>query len=138
MGSLNSNGTKIVRQNVTYRNIGNYVSATSGLIPNGRDEVVSDNGSVPFLRGTDADQEVTQYTTINLAPTKKITNTVDDSLVSRNTTVLPVSASGNPEISLIPVRDYSDRHTGNRVVLGDASDDTVITRRDNTSFRPTS
>lgn len=136
MGSLNSDGSKIQRQNETYRNVGGAITVTQQALPNVSSTLVEEN-SVPFPSGaTRADLTITQWTVQMVAPARKITDAASNSLVERQTTVLAVSAFGNPEIALIPVRDYGDRHTGDRVVLGDASSDTVVERRPNTGFRP--
>ena len=136
MGSLNFDGSKIQRQNETYRNIGGAITATQQELPNAAVILVEEN-AVPFPAGaTRADLTKTQWATQLIGPARKITNSTDDSLVERQTKRFVVSASGNPEIGLIPVRDFADRHTGNKLVLGDASTDTVVERRPNTSFRP--
>jgi hypothetical protein len=136
MGSLNSDGSIIQKQNETYRNIGGAISSTQQDLPNSGVILVAENTNVPFLRGTDADTTLTQYSTLLINPARKITDAATNSLVERQTETQTISASGNPEISLISVRDYADRHTGNRLVLGDAATDTVIERRLNTSVRP--
>lgn len=136
MGSLNFDGSIIQRQNETYRNIGGAITVTDQALPNTSSILVEEN-SVPFPSGaTRADLVKTQWAVQLVAPARKITDAPSDSLVERQTERFVVSESGNPEISLIPVRDYGDRHTGDRVVLGDASDDTVVERRPNTGFRP--
>lgn len=136
MGSLNSDGSIIQKQNATYRNIGGAITSTNQELPNTESILVEEN-SVPFPSGaTRADLTRTQWSTVLINPARKITDTTDDSLVERQTDVQLVSGSGNPEIGLIPVRDYGDRHTGNRVVLGDAATDAVVERRLNTSVRP--
>lgn len=136
MGSLNFDGTIIQRQNETYRNIGGAISTTQQELPNSGSILVAENTNTPFLRGTDADQTLTQRATLMINPARKITDAPTDSLVERQTERFVVSASGNPEIGLIPVRDFADRHTGDKIVLGDAATDTVVERRPNTSFRP--
>ena len=136
MGSLNSDGSKIVRQNDTYRNIGSAITVTSQDLPNDEGTPVLDHSSKPFLRGPDVNTTTVQYVTINQSSHRKITTTEDNTLIDRQTNHLAVSASGNPEIAAIPTRDYGNRHTGDRIVLGDASDDTVIERQLNTSVRP--
>jgi len=136
MGSLNTDGSIIQRQNETYRNIGGAISSTQQELPNVDVILVAENTNTPFLRGTDADIILTQYATMMINPARKITDSATNSLVERQTNTQTVSASGNPEIGLIPVRDYADRHTGNKLVLGDAATDTVVERRPNTSVRP--
>ena len=136
MGSLNSDGSIIQRQNETYRNIGGAISSTQQDLPNSGLILVAENTNVPFPIGTNADLILTQYATQMINPARKITDSATNSLVERQTNTQAVSASGNPEIGLIPVRDYADRHTGDKIVLGDAATDTVVERRPNTSFRP--
>lgn len=136
MGSLNSDGSKITRTNSTYRNVGGAIRETSQDLPNASAITVSEN-SVPFPSGaTRADLTLSQYTTQLISPARKITDAATNSLVERAINTLAVSSSGNPEIALIPVRDYGNRHTGDRIVLGDASNDTVVERQLNTNFRP--
>ena len=136
MGSLNFDGSTIQKQNETYRNIGGAITVTQQELPNVATTLVEES-AVPFPSGaTRADLVKTQWATQLIAPARKITDAPSDSLVERQTERFVVSASGNPEIGLIPVRDYADRHTGNKLVLGDAATDTVVERRPNTSFRP--
>lgn len=136
MGSLNTDGSIIQRQNDTYRNIGGAISSTPQELPNSGIILVAENTNVPFPIGTNADLVTTQYATQLINPARKITDAATDSLVERQTEVQVVSASGNPEISLIPVRDFGIRHTGDKVVTGNAAIDTVVERQDNTSVRP--
>jgi len=136
MGSLNFDGSIIQKQNETYRNIGGAITVTQQALPNVAATLVEESAA-PFPSGaTRADLTKTQWAVQLIVPAIKITDSATNSLVRREEDVLVVSASGNPEIGLIPVRDYADRHTGDRVVLGDASNDTVVDRRPNTSFRP--
>jgi hypothetical protein len=136
MGSLNLDGSIIQRQNETYRNVGGAIRVTQQALPNITVTLTEEN-SVPFPSGASrADLTTSQWTTQLISPTVKVTDSATDSLVSRNTNRFIVSASGNPEIGLIPVRDYSDRHTGDKIVLGDSSIDEVVSRRPNTNFRP--
>ncbi len=136
MGSLNFDGSKIQRQNDTYRNVGGAITVTEQALPN-VDSILVEENAVPFASGTSgADLERTQWAVQLIAPARKITDAPSDSLVERQTERFVVTGSGNPEIGLIPVRDFGNRHTGDRIVLGDASDDTVIERTLNTSVRP--
>jgi len=136
MGSLNFDGSKIQKQNETYRNIGGAITVTQQALPNTSATLVEEY-AVPFASGaTRADLVKTQWATQLINPARKITDAASNSLVERQTERFVTSGSGNPEIGLIPVRDYGDRHTGNKLVLGDAATDTVVERRPNTSFRP--
>jgi len=138
MGSLNPNGGIIQHTNETYRNIGGSITRTSGKLPNNEGALIKEY-AVPFAeRNSDADIVKSQYANLFLDNRIKTTYAPDDTTVSLSDRALLVTASGNPEIALKDEAQEANRLTGDKIVLGSSDGDVVISRTDNTSFRPTS
>jgi hypothetical protein len=137
MGSLNQNGGIIQHANETHRNIGGSITRTSGELPNNEGALVKEYAGFP-AGDNNADIVKTQYATHQVDDRIKTTHSVDDSTVSLSARPLPVTASGNPEITLQDRTQEANRFTGDKIVLGSSDGDVVISRTDNTSFRPTS
>lgn len=82
MGSLNQDGSKISQSRESVRNVGgaNILSADrveSEVIRERSPEAASDD------LGTNADLTTSQYSTVSLSETQKITESVDETLISR-------------------------------------------------------
>jgi hypothetical protein len=148
MGSLNSSGIPIVtKQNITLRNEGGALVITSGLPPQGamgvkvstQQEVEGHNRSLAEF-GTQVNEEVTQYSTVCIAPAKKTTSsddaTLNEALIARNLGKIAPDSGNQPEIANKPVSQRSAYHTGGRVVVRNSDDNSLVGRNANTGFIP--
>ena len=135
------------KQNTSLRNEGGALVTTSGLLPQGETSVKTssihdpqghDRSAASF--GTQADREKTQYSTLNLGGTQKVTTSDDASLTDgdiKTTSGGPVpTALSQPEIRLKPVSQKSTYHTGGKVVIRNSDNDNDIVRQSNDSTRP--
>ena len=140
MGSLSANGIPVVpKENVTYRNIGQSITATSGLIPNNELAIVRDipdyaRSSAEF--GTQPSISGSQVSTVEQSSAQKVTESITDTLVERTINTFEPTAVDQPEIALIPVRSRWTKHNSNKICVNDSELDAVISREDNTNFRP--
>jgi len=149
MGSLNSPGSIDIvdKQNANWRNEGGAIVASSGLFPQGvTSQKIStvhlpqghDRSSAEF--GTQPNRATTQYSTLCIAPAKKIATSDDgslnDGLINRHTEKVAPSSTDQPEIRLKPVSQRSTYNTGNKVVVRNSDDDSLVGRQGNDSFIP--
>lgn len=148
MGSLNAPGSIqiVTKQNASWRNEGGALVTVSGLLPqtgptSSKTSTLNDpqqQNRTAASFGTNANEEVTQYSTLCINPGKKVTTSDDASLtggeISLNTGKVAPDATSQPEIALKPVSQQSSYHTGNKLVV--RNKDGGVTRNDNTGFTP--
>lgn len=142
MGSLNSPGIPIVtKQLVSHRSLGRNIAVTSGINPYGHE---SRRG--PIESGCDEySRSLALYGTQSTPAIDSVVSegrfikqyrSDEDAVVSRDLGQVPLTSGNNPEINLKPVSQRHAAHRGNRVVVQDSSDDTLVEREQNTSVRP--
>jgi len=150
MPSLDAPGSVPVvdRQNASFRNEGGSLVVTSGLLP--QTGPTSSKVSTALLPqghdrsaaefGTQPNRATTQYSTLCINPAKKVTTSDDASLtsglISRATGKVAPTAGSQPEIALKPVSQRSTYHTGNKIVIRNSDDDSLVARQGNDSVRP--
>lgn len=136
------------KQNTSLRNQGGALVTTSGLLPQKGptsektstiiDPQGHDRSAASF--GTQADRDKTQYSTLNLGETQKVTTSDEASLTDGNiksTTGGPEpTAENQPEIRNKSVSQRSAYHTGGKIVINDSGHDNVVERKANDSVRP--
>ncbi len=143
MGSLSASGIPVVsKARGTLRNIGGAITTNTdssiqgamGIKTNTQQEVGGHNRPVSEL-GTRPDKEVQQYSTLCISPAKKVATSnepsLDSGLVSRDLGKVAPDAGTQPEIANKPVSQRSTYHTGNRIVVRNSDDDSLVDRNGN-------
>lgn len=143
MGSLNAAGISVVsKARGTLRNIGGAITTNTdssiqgamGIKTNTQQETEGHNRTAAEL-GTQPDVEVQQYSTMCVAPTKKVASSNDAALdtapVSRDIGKIAPDSGTQPEIANKAVSQHSTYNTGNRTVVRNSDKNTLIARNDN-------
>lgn len=143
MGSLNAPGIPVVsKARGTLRNIGGAITTNTGrpvqgamgVKTNTQQELQGQDRSTAAF-GTQPDVEIQQYSTMCVAPAKKVATSNDasleDGLVSRELGKVAPSAVDQPEIANKPISQRSTMHTGNRTVVRNSDDDSLVARNGN-------
>lgn len=129
MGSLNSDGSSINRDNYSYRNIGNFIHRTYPASPNEKEVVTKDYA--PGVAGDNADVTDSQLATLGASSHIKQTNSIDDAKYNLIATSGVVVASGSPELEAKSITQESFTHTGDRIVIRQETPGTLIERVSN-------
>lgn len=127
MGSLNTDGTSINRDNYSYRNIGNFINKIDPVSPNPKEAVVKDYA--PGVPGDRPDVTNSQSATLCGSSHVKKTNSIDDVTIQLIATSGVVVASGAPELSFKSITQRSNTHTGERIVIREETPGTLIIRQ---------
>ena len=111
------------------------VNQTDDETPNAKSITVNDVPS--FARtaadfGTRPDFDVSWYGTVCLTVVKKITTADGDALIERVDSKVQVAASEQPELQNKAITRRGTVNTGNRAVVRDSGDDSLIGRRNTT------
>ena len=144
MSSLDAPNIPVVpKQNTSLRNEGGALVTTSGLAPQQgptstktstfHDPQTHDKSAAEF--GTQVDEEKTQYSTLNLGGTQKVTTSDDASFTEGDIKITSggpaPTAVSQPEIANKPISQRSVYNTGNKIVISDSRSSNVITRHPN-------
>lgn len=135
MGSLNLDGSIKTFANRTYRNVGGSVNQTDDETPNAKSITVNDVPSYARTAadfGTQPDFDISWYNTVSLVVVKKVTTADGDALIDRIDSKTSVAASEQPELQNKAITRRGTVNTGNRAVIRDSGDDSLVGRRDTT------
>jgi len=143
MGSLNAAGIPVVsKARGTLRNIGGAITTNTdssiqgamGVKTNTQQEVGGHNRPSAQL-GTQPDREVQQYSVLCVAPAKKVTTSNDVSLsnglISRDLGKIAPDSGTQPEIANKPISQRSAYNTGNRIVVRNSENNSLVARNGN-------